>query len=119
MAFVRMSVMPTESRNLDSLSGLPGRDVSEKRQPRTPRPAIGSLGVSVLASAGCGVAAATLPWFGLGTPGGDVFPDFISTSSALSVPPFGSGQLAPAKQDWGYLLIVWSAVVAGLALEAI
>lgn len=108
-----MALVPTVSKNL--IVGPPGFEHAvEARRQRTIRPAIVALVLCALGSAGCGATALSLPWFG-----GDPNPDFIATSSALSVPPLGSGQLAPATRNWGYLLLVWSGVVVGLAVLAI
>jgi len=77
-----------------------------------------SLGLCGLAAAGCG-ATTVLPWFGLPTPGGPPDPRFSALSGALATPPFGSANLAPATEKWGYLLVAWSALVAGMDVVAI
>jgi hypothetical protein len=110
--------MSSESTNLDS-PGLP-RSISYETRKQSMRLPVVALVACAFVSAGCGVAAITLPWFALPQPtSGLPWSSFISTSNALSVDPFGSSDLAPGTQSWGYLLVVWSAVVVGLAVVAI
>jgi hypothetical protein len=116
---VRMTEVPAESTNLDAATGWPQGGVAEPRRERIERPRILALVVCAAATAGCGTALVTLPWFGLPDPGGNPLFDFTATSNALSVPPFGSGHIVPASRTWGYFLVVWSTLVIGLAVLAV
>jgi uncharacterized BrkB/YihY/UPF0761 family membrane protein len=76
------------------------------------RPRVQVLSLCVCAvAAGAIVAAVHLPWFG--SVGNDSVPKFSAISGAL----WRTG-LVPGSQDWGYLVVAWSALLVVGALVA-
>jgi hypothetical protein len=73
------------------------------------------MSLCICAAAAAALGAVThVPWFGSFT--GDTPEPEYSAVSGLLVPPHSPGGLAPATQNWGYLLVSWSAVLAASAL---
>ena len=100
------------------LFGDPPWDSSTGEKKRTYRrgPQIVALLICTLASSAF-VATIPLPWFGFIDPS-NPSPQYNAVSQDLA-PPLSSPGLAPGTQGWGYLLVVCSVLVAGLAVVAI
>lgn len=62
------------------------------------------------------VAATHLPWFGPFSNDG-VDPQYSAISGVLVSPGSPAG-LVPGTQHWGYLMVAWSVLLAGLAVVA-
>jgi hypothetical protein len=74
-----------------------------------------SLCVTVVASSAV-VAATHLPWFGPFSNDG-VNPQYSAISGVLA-PPGSPAGLVPGTQNWGYLMVGWSVLLAGLTVVA-
>jgi hypothetical protein len=107
-----MTSWPTESHDLI------GRSASHwDEEPRThPRVQVISLFVCALASFTL-VPVTHVPWFGPFS-NTAVEPQYSAVSGVL-VPPGSPAGMVPGTQSWGYLLIAWSALLAGLAVAAL
>jgi hypothetical protein len=106
-----MTSWPTTSHELVGESG------QWDEEPRIhPRVQVVSLFICALASFTL-IPVTHLPWFG---PFSDtaVEPQYSAVSGVL-VPPGSLGGIVPGTQNWGYLLIAWSAFLAGLGVVAL
>ena len=90
-------------------------ELGDEERRTHPRVQVISLFVAVVASSAL-VAATHLPWFGPFSSDG-VNPHYSAVSGVL-VPPGSPAGLVPGTQKWGYVIIAWSVLLAGLALVA-
>jgi hypothetical protein len=108
--------MSSHARGIDLFDDPPWEPSSETRRTHV-RVQIIPLIVCALASSAF-VAAANLPWFGfVGT--GIPSDHYSALAPELAPPRSGLTGLIPGSQSWGFLLVAWSVLVAGLALGAV
>lgn len=80
-------------------------------------PSVQVVPLCLCAAASAAVIAAThLPWFGSIAQDPSV-PEYTAVSSMLT-PPSSAAGLVPGTQDWGSLLVAWSALLAVTAVVA-